>query len=215
MKYINTVLWDADGVIFDSAETNFKFFCKICEDFGKKQPYKTINEWKQNLHENWKVNYWRVGFNGEELGQVRERFKEFTKTQKYPLNKGVRDLVVGLNHKDTIQTIVSSSHTEIIERNLGSLLENFAFIIDFDSVKKIKPNPEALFKSLELTKNSSNEAIYLGDMTADIIAAYNAKIDCVIHTNGLHGREKLEQAAQKYGNCTLVDSIREIGEILL
>jgi HAD superfamily hydrolase (TIGR01549 family) len=187
----------------------------MCKEFGKKQSYKTIDKWRWDLHSNWKVNYFRAGFSEEELDKVFDKFKGFTKTQKYPLNKGVEELIIGLYKENIEQVIVSSNYTGIIKRNLGDLSKYFKFIIDYDDVTKIKPHPQPLLLALERTNTSPEGARYLGDMATDIIAAYNANIPCIIHTNGFHPKEKLQQVAEKYKNCKLVDSIKEAGKYLL
>lgn len=215
-KFIDTVIYDADGVIFDSARINFNFFREMCKRFGKKQPYKTIDEWKKNLNTKWNMNYFRLGFSKEEIKEISKIFRDFVQIQKYPLNEGVEELMNSLREEEVYQGVVTSNHAELIIKNLDELLGYIGFIIDENDVSKRKPNPEGLFQALEKTNTSPNEAVYIGDMTTDIITAYNAGMSCIIHTNGLHPRKKLEQTAKKYGNCIkLVDSIQEIGDILL
>lgn len=90
-----------------------------------------------------------------------------------------------------------------IFENLNSR-ELIDFIIGTEHVENYKPNPEGLFKMIDMM-NAKNP-LYIGDSYIDAQAAQNAKIDFVGVTTGTTSREKLES----YPHVAVLDDLKEI-----
>ena len=93
-----------------------------------------------------------------------------------------------------------------IFENLNSR-ELIDFIIGTEHVENYKPNPEGLFKMIDMM-NAKNP-LYIGDSYIDSQAAQNAKIDFVGVTTGTTSREKLES----YPHVAVLDNLKDILEI--
>lgn len=93
-----------------------------------------------------------------------------------------------------------------IFENLNSR-ELINFIIGTEHVENYKPNPEGLFKMIDMM-NAKNP-LYIGDSYIDAQAAQNAKIDFVGVTTGTTSREKLES----YPHVAVLDNLKDILEI--
>lgn len=93
-----------------------------------------------------------------------------------------------------------------IFENLNSR-ELIDFIIGTEHVENYKPNPEGLFKMIDMM-NAKNP-LYIGDSYIDAQAAQNAKIDFVGVTTGTTSREKLES----YPHISVLDDLKDILEI--
>ena len=93
-----------------------------------------------------------------------------------------------------------------IFENLNSR-ELIDFIIGTEHVENYKPNPEGLFKMIDMM-NAKNP-LYIGDSYIDAQAAQNAKIDFVGVTTGTTSREKLES----YPHISVLDNLKDILEI--
>ena len=93
-----------------------------------------------------------------------------------------------------------------IFENLNSR-ELIDFIIGTEHVENYKPNPEGLFKMIDMM-NAKNP-LYIGDSYIDAQAAQNAKIDFVGVTTGTTSREKLES----YPHVAVLDNLKDILEI--
>lgn len=93
-----------------------------------------------------------------------------------------------------------------IFENLNSR-ELIDFIIGTEHVENYKPNPEGLFKMIDMM-NAKNP-LYIGDSYIDAQAAQNAKIDFVGVTTGTTSREKLES----YPHIAVLDDLKDILEI--
>ena len=90
-----------------------------------------------------------------------------------------------------------------IFENLNSR-ELIDFIIGTEHVENYKPNPEGLFKMIDMM-NAKNP-LYIGDSYIDAQAAQNAKIDFVGVTTGTTSREKLES----YPHVAVLDDLKKI-----
>ena len=93
-----------------------------------------------------------------------------------------------------------------IFENLNSR-ELIDFIIGTEHVENYKPNPEGLFKMIDMM-NAKNP-LYIGESYIDAQAAQNAKIDFVGVTTGTTSREKLES----YPHVAVLDNLKDILEI--
>ena len=93
-----------------------------------------------------------------------------------------------------------------IFENLNSR-ELIDFIIGTEHVENYKPNPEGLFKMIDMM--DAKNPLYIGDSYIDAQAAQNAKIDFVGVTTGTTSREKLES----YPHISVLDNLKDILEI--
>lgn len=93
-----------------------------------------------------------------------------------------------------------------IFENLNSR-ELIDFIIGTEHVENYKPNPEGLFKMIDMM--DVKNPLYIGDSYIDAQAAQNAKIDFVGVTTGTTSREKLES----YPHVAVLDNLKDILEI--
>lgn len=90
-----------------------------------------------------------------------------------------------------------------IFENLNSR-ELIDFIIGTEHVENYKPNPEGLFKMIDMM--DAKNPLYIGDSYIDAQAAQNAKIDFVGVTTGTTSREKLES----YSHIVVLDDLKEL-----
>lgn len=93
-----------------------------------------------------------------------------------------------------------------IFENLNSR-ELIDFIIGTEHVENYKPNPEGLFKMIDMI--DAKNPLYIGDSYIDAQAAQNAKIDFVGVTTGTTSKEKLES----YPHISVLDDLKDILEI--
>ena len=90
-----------------------------------------------------------------------------------------------------------------IFENLNSR-ELIDFIIGTEHVENYKPNPEGLFKMIDMM--DAKNPLYIGDSYIDAQAEQNAKIDFVGVTTGTTSREKLES----YPHIAVLDDLKEL-----
>ena len=96
----------------------------------------------------------------------------------------INDILVNLDARDLVDIIIGTEHVE-----------------------KYKPNPEGLFKIIDMME--AKNVLYIGDSYIDAETAQNAKVDFVGVTTGTTPREKLE----RYPNVAVLDDISVLLEI--
>lgn len=91
---------------------------------------------------------------------------------------GAKEMLLYLKEKGSCLGIVTSRSKEEYDKYFNSFnLESiFNYIICADDTKKHKPNPEPLYKYVQLAKTDLKSCIYVGDMLTDIECANRAGI---------------------------------------
>ena len=56
------------------------------------------------------------------------------------------------------------------------MTQYFNEVIGYNEAKKLKPEPDGLLKILEMEKIPAKRAIFIGDMTSDVICGRRAKV---------------------------------------
>jgi pyrophosphatase PpaX len=93
-------------------------------------------------------------------------------------NEEIRDLLQILKNKDYKLGIVTGKARRSLDISLDCLNMKglFDVIITGDDVTMPKPHPEGIMKALELLGVQNNEAIFIGDSDADILAGLQAEV---------------------------------------
>lgn len=124
------------------------------------------------------------------IGKAKEVLKKLKKDNKKIAivssrwGQRIHDILVNLESRELVDLIIGTEH-----------------------VKKYKPNPEGLFKAIDIM--NSKTPIYIGDSYIDAETAQNANVDFVGVTTGTTSRQKL----QSYPNIVILDDLDKILEL--
>lgn len=105
---------------------------------------------------------------------------------------GIEDIISKLSDKVKLAILTNNKNTyaeEVLEK--FDLKEYFDVIIGFNEVEKVKPSPEGIFKILEKWNLKPSEALFIGDMTTDILAGKAAQVKTICLASGLAPKEAL------------------------
>lgn len=144
----------------------------------------------------------------------RKLFHEFNTDGAVALYPNVMETLQELKRRGKTLTIASSrSHASLAEyiEKLG-LSDMISCILGADDVKEGKPNPEAIFKTLERFNFNVDEAIMVGDTVFDIDMGVNAGVRTCGVTYGNGSRESLAHAdwiIDDFGQITDIHIARE------
>ncbi|MGN1032583.1 MAG: HAD family hydrolase [Intestinibacter sp.] len=138
----------------------------------------------------------------------KERSDEITVEQTVFIGKA-KEVLQKLKEDNKKIAIVSSRWGQRIHDILVNLeaRELVDYIIGTEHVDNYKPNPEGLFKVVDMMK--CENPLYVGDSYIDAETAQNAEVDFVGVTTGTTSREKLES----YPNVAVLDDLAGILEI--
>lgn len=132
-----------------------------------------------------------------------------THTKPY---EGITQLLKELQLKGIDLAVASNKFQE----GTRKLVESFFPKINFQSVlgqrprTPLKPNPQILRDTMQITSYAADKILYVGDSAIDIETGKAAGIDTVGVTWGFRSREELEQAGAKY----IIDTPRELWDLI-
>lgn len=175
-KTIKAVVFDCDGVMFDTAAANRKFYDEILKSFGKPG----LNEVQfTNVHMMTVTDAIQYLFPGEkDLTRVYQclkniGYKKFIKYMK--MEKGLKSLLVQLEKNGFIRGI-ATNRTNTMEKVLVDfdLADCFDVVMTAAKVEKPKPDPEQLMVIMAKYNLEPRQILFVGDSDYDRIAAERA-----------------------------------------
>jgi HAD superfamily hydrolase (TIGR01509 family) len=185
MKTDKCVIFDFDGVIFDSEGINYAANQLAFKDAGlsfSAEEYKQL--WiVEGLDLPDIISRYQLNVNPEE---IRRRKNLYSKEMLMSIQKGISDEV-----RNTIEILIVRKWKIAIgssnsEDNIRSLLEKsnirqkFNAIVGLESVRKVKPAPDVFIECLKRTGVSAENAVVIEDAPKGVLAAKRAKIGKVI-----------------------------------
>jgi HAD superfamily hydrolase (TIGR01549 family) len=165
---VKVVIFDCDGVMFDSKQANIAFYNTILKHFGKPDlSDKDIEIVHMSTAEE-AVNY---------LFRDDPRLPE---AQKYRLQIDYQQFINLMDMEPHLKEVLSSLHNRYYialatnrTDSIYSILDRFKLDKYFDlvisslDVSNPKPHPETIFKILDHFSIDTPEAVYVGDSTVD------------------------------------------------
>ena len=199
MKEIKLIILDFDGTLGDTADLIIRTMQATIKELGL--PSRTDKECGDmiglRLIEIPYVLFPECGDISELYASTYRRlFHEFNTDGAVTLYPNVMETLMEMKRRGKTLTIASSrSHASLAEyiENLG-LSDIISYILGADDVKEGKPNPEAIFKTLERFDFDTDEAIMIGDTVFDINMGINAGVKTCGVTYGNGSWESLSDA---------------------
>lgn len=190
---INTILFDLDGTLINTNELIISSFLHTLECYypGRYKREDVIPFMGPSLYETFS------SINLEKTEEMVHTYREYNIANHDSLVKefeGVFETVQTLKEKGFKLGIVSTKMYDVILKglNLTNLHSFFDCIIGLDHVEKPKPDPEAIYKALDLLNSSHDEAIMVGDNYHDILGGKNAGTKTAGVSWSIKGKEYLQ-----------------------
>ena len=203
MKGIKVVIFDCDGVMFDTVKANTAYYNNVLRHFGK--PDMTSEQFAYSHMHTADVAMAYL-FDDEKMLETAQTYRKsmsYLPFLKYmEIEPYLKPLLKRLRPK--YKTAVATNRTDTMKRVLieHKLKDYFDLVVSALDVKRPKPHPEQLFKILEHFKIKPYNAIYIGDSKLDEMAAKAAEIPLIAYKNR-------SISADYY-----IDSLKEIEDIL-
>ncbi len=183
-KKICAVIFDCDGVMFDSRQANVHFYNHLLDHFGlppmdeKDAAYvhtATASDSVKQIFKN--TDYLEEA----EAYRMRMDYSPFIRLML--IEPGLKTLLKHLKAQYRLGVATNRSNTiqEVLETN--GLTAHFDIVISSSDVVCPKPHPEALFKILDFFRLRSMEAVYIGDSLVDYETAEAAKVPFIAYRN--------------------------------
>lgn len=183
------VIYDCDGVMLDTLESNYIFYNRVMEHLGRAPLDRTNLEARTVLHTYSFNNVMEYFFAGD---VNRDDAMAFAKTIHYrdlaPFMSMETGFIETLDRlKDHVSLAVCTNRAismEMIIEDFG-LSGYFECVMTAGKVTHPKPHPEPLLKVLEHFAIKPGEALFVGDSAVDMQAASGAGVPFVAYKTPL------------------------------
>lgn len=196
---IKAVIFDMDGIMFDTEHLAIPAWCEAGRKMGYPITEKIVYEtFGMNRETTKKVlqGYFGENFNFDETARLRTEYEiEYIEKNGVPIKKGLIELLHYLKENGYLFTVATSSG-QIRTRHLFELAGITHFFGKFvcgDMIQKGKPEPEIYCKACELLKVTPENSIVLEDSYTGIIAAFRAGIKTVMIPDMMQCNESIEK----------------------
>ena len=190
------VIYDCDGVMFDTLESNYIFYDRVMEHLGRQPLDRTDLEARTVLHTYSFNSVMEYFFSGD------ERYDEalaFARTIHYrelaPFMSMEAGFIETLDHlKGHVDLAVCTNRAismEMIIEDFG-LSGYFSCVMTAAQVTHPKPHPEPLLKVLDHFGIKPGEALFVGDSVVDMQAATGAGVPFVAYKTYLPTLARIE-----------------------
>ena len=185
---VKVVLFDIDGTLIDSLESNFLFFKKLMEVAGYPPP--TREEYVPIFHKpTWDVIPILTGVHDEkEIKRIWDLAHDpAVKVMPPIVNEGVEETIALLSKEYPLGIVTSRIKTHLYEPPLDTLKRYISVTVAYEDTKEHKPHPEPLLSAAIQFNVSPEECVYIGDAETDRDAARAAGMRFVFY-NRVNGK---------------------------
>lgn len=179
MRTVQAVLFDFDGTLADTLPVSFNAFravflkyegklltdADIVETFGPTEEEIIANHISNPAHVNEAIEYYYEVFEKDLHEHVQ-------------LSEAIKALILKLSALRIPMVIITGKSRRCLDICLQNLKLTGYFVatIAGDEVKRSKPDPEGIFKALDILKLSMEDVVFVGDSDADITAGKSAQV---------------------------------------
>ena len=194
---IKVVIYDCDGVMFDSFEANLAFYVMVMEHFGMPPLDRTDADTMRVLHTYCNRDVLAYLFSGDDrLDEVRAFSATIDYRKLFPLmlmEEGLRETLEALHGR--VQLAVCTNRASSMELLLESfgLERYFSLVMTAGRVVNPKPHPEPLLKVLAHYGITASEALFVGDSEVDRQAADAAGVPFVAYRGDMRAIARIDR----------------------
>jgi HAD superfamily hydrolase (TIGR01549 family) len=172
---INTLLFDWDGTLVDSAQLGLiafeQSFATLAINFDHEIYARVYSP-------NWYSIYEALGLAQDQWQRADELWMQYYGEQNAQLVEGAEKVIIALKEKNYRLGIVSSGSDCRVARELkeSGVAEFFEVVICNEQMENKKPHPEGLRTAMRTVGCSPEEACYVGDSPEDIEMGKRARV---------------------------------------
>jgi len=184
MKKHRAVIFDCDGVMFDSRQANINFYNHLLARFGLPE---MTEEQIAFVHMHTANESVRHIFRGTPHGEAAQAYRMVLDyrpfIQDMVMEPGLKELLTLLKPDHGLAVATNRSNT--IDRVLKwhGLKDYFDMVVSSLDVKSPKPHPESLHKILDFFSITPEKTYYVGDSSVDAETAKAASVPFIAYKN--------------------------------
>ena len=185
MGRFDLAIFDCDGVILDSREANRAYYNAILEEFGRgSMDEKELSFVHMHTAEESVKYLFRDDMSAQREALVYAQTLDYTRfLDCLIMEPGVGDTIESIRPPMLTAVSTNRSTTMSSVAEIFGLDKWFDIIVCALDVNNPKPDPEGVFKILEILGVEKDRAIYIGDSVVDEMVAYRAEIPLIAYKN--------------------------------
>jgi HAD superfamily hydrolase (TIGR01509 family) len=205
------VIYDCDGVMFDSFEANFTFYSLLLAQFGKPLLDRDDTQTMRMLHTYSNMDVIEYLFaDGKQRKEAKAYAGSIGYRQLTPLMRmedGLRETLELLSPRVALAVCTNRATSMEMLLDVFGLASYFTCVMTASKVQNPKPHPESLLKVLAHYGLSPAEALFVGDSDVDRQAAKAAGVPFVAYKTDLRALARISRHQEILG---LLDNLRDI-----
>lgn len=196
---IDVVLWDNDGLLFDSEQVFFELTQEVFAEWNVVlTPEYWGREYLDMAKRSWQVAC-ELGLDPERVEpMIRERDRRYLErlADPVPLRPGVRTVLEELCGRVRMGVVTGSPRHKVDMMHQSAGIETlFEAVITADDVTMTKPHPEPYLLALERLKVNPGRVLAVEDSVRGLRSAHAAGLRCIAVPNRLTAAHSFELAA--------------------
>ena len=196
-REIKAVIYDCDGVLFDSFEANLAFYLQVLERFGKPPLDRSDTQTMRVLHTYCNKDVLAYLFAGDHrMDEIRAFCASIEYRKLFPLmvmEQGLRETLEALHGR--VELAICTNRASSMEALLDTfgLDRYFSCVMTAARVVNPKPHPEPLLKVLEHYGITAEQALFVGDSEVDRQAAEGAGVPFVAYRGEMRALARIDR----------------------
>jgi pyrophosphatase PpaX len=190
MDGIDTLLFDWDGTLIDTAPRSFAAFQKTMQDLGIQLEF---DFYEQIYSPNWYRMYQALQLPGHKWKEAEDLWLRYYGQDLSPLVSGAHQALIELNSRGYCLGVVTSGSQSRVLQEIDALeiAGLFEVVVCNEDVSEKKPNPEGLEKAMKLLDKRPEVCCYIGDSADDVEMGKRAKIRTIGILSRYPGSQRL------------------------
>ncbi|MCF8127290.1 MAG: HAD family hydrolase [Deltaproteobacteria bacterium] len=181
---LRVIIFDCDGVMFDSRQANINFYNHVLARFDL--PPMDPEE----------IHYVHMATGRDSVKHIFRKTSLFEEADAYRLQMDyapfIKDMIIAPGLKDLLLKLQPEFHLAVATNRSNTIDEVLAqndlnglfdMVVSSLDVTNPKPHPESIFKILSFFEIAPDEAIYIGDSSVDYETARASKVCFVAYGN--------------------------------
>lgn len=205
MKRIRAVIFDCDGVMFDSRQANINYYNNVLKRFGLPAMSEKQVDYVHMHTADAAIRHIFQGTNLESEAQAyRKQLNYAPFIKDMVMEPGLKSLLNNLKPHYGLAVATNRGNTMPKVLETFGLTDFFDIVVSSLDVQNPKPHPESLIKILHHFEISAEQTFYVGDSLVDqqtaeaagvsLISYRNADLDTPLRVTDLRDIEKILHA---------------------
>ncbi len=203
MKDFDAVIFDMDGVIFDSERATLLCWLELSKEKNFENIYEVFLKCTGTTMEKTKsivLEAYGEDFPYDEYASLASKmYHERYDGGKLPMKKGVKDILEYLKENNKKIALASSSRKETVEKELrdAGIYSFFDEIVTGDMVNRSKPEPDIFLKACEAVGVKPDRAYAIEDSYNGIRAAFRGGLKPIMVPDLLEADDEMKKISDK------------------